>query len=163
MKATEYEIARLAGANKKILRGGREISEQDAREIVGLEYPDYESDIFGSGGQTIRNFIANGGYVNGEDYVELSQKYAVNSSGEKYISKFYDKLKDVFKQDLVDLDLGPRNIAFNNNPSLTRAGATIDTAVKKWDDVLQKGYNTFLTRPSDYLNRDPFLDGLFTH
>jgi len=157
IKATEYEIARLSGANKKILRGGREISEQDAREIVGLEYPDYESDIFGSGGQTIRNFIANGGYVNGEDYVELSQKYAINSSGEKYISKFYEKLQEVFKQDLVDLDLGPRNIAFNNNPSLTRAGATIDTAVKRWDDVLQKGYNTFLTRPSDFLNRDPFF------
>ena len=47
MKATEYEIARLSGANKKTIQRWQRSIRTDAREIVGLEYPDYESDIFG--------------------------------------------------------------------------------------------------------------------
>ena len=163
LKSTEYEIGRLQGnATRKILRDGQEITEEQARELLidssgKINFPDYEVDL-SVGAAKVREFIANGGFIDGDDYLELAQKYSVLSAKtEKYFGKFYDKIKKVFDEDIRKLDLGPRVQAFNNNPYLTPGGQPIDTALSKWDDVLGAGYSNLLAKPSDYLNRDPMF------
>tara|TARA_R100000781_G_scaffold115019_1_gene88520 strand:+ start:360 stop:6386 length:6027 start_codon:yes stop_codon:yes gene_type:complete len=162
LKSTEYEIGRLQGnQTRKVFREGQEISEQEARQLIvqgeNYIYPDYEVDL-ALGSDTVRDFIANGGFIDGQDWLELSQKYSVLSAKtDKYFGNFYDKMKDVFKKDIVELDLGPRRQAFNNNPNLTPSGQVSDTALSKWDEVLGNGYSWLLAKPSDYLNRDPLF------
>ena len=163
LKSTEYEIGRLQGnATRRILRDGQEITEEQARELLidssgKINFPDYEVDL-SVGAAKVREFIANGGFIDGDDYLELAQKYSVLSAKtEKYFGKFYDKIKKVFDEDIRQLDLGPRVQAFNNNPYLTPGGQPIDTALSKWDDVLGAGYSNLLAKPSDYLNRDPMF------
>ena len=69
------------------------------------------------GAKKVREFIANGGFVDGEDWLELSQKYSVLSSKtNKFFDDYYNKIKEVFDEDIIKLDLGPRRQAFNNNP-----------------------------------------------
>ena len=163
LKSTEYEIGRLQGnATRRILRDGQEITEEQARELLidssgKINFPDYEVDL-SVGAAKVREFIANGGFIDGDDYLELAQKYSVLSAKtEKYFGKFYDRIKKVFDEDIRQLDLGPRVQAFNNNPYLTPGGQPIDTALSKWDDVLGAGYSNLLAKPSDYLNRDPMF------
>jgi len=163
LKSAEYEIARLQGnESRKILRNGQEITEVQAREIISgpsgeLVFPDYEADL-SLGAAKVREFIANGGFVDGEDYLELAQKYSVLSAKtEKYFGKFYDKIKQVFDEDIVKLDLGPRKQAFNNNPNLTSTGQLATSALNKWDEALGSAYSLLLTKPSDWLNRDPMF------
>ena len=165
LKTAEYEIGRLQGnPTMKIFRNGQEITEQQAREITSLNneyvFPDYEADIF-TGSQQVREFIANGGFLEGEDWLELAQKYSVNGTKSKgYEEKFFNKIKDLFKKDIVDLDLGPTKQAFNKNPYMTRSGA-FDSGLANFDGKLGYLYNTLLARPSDYLNRDPMFRWLF--
>ena len=163
LKSTEYEIGRLQGnPTRRILRDGQEITEEQARELLidssgKINFPDYEVDL-SVGAAKVREFIANGGFIDGDDYLELAQKYSVLSAKtEKYFGKFYDRIKKVFDEDIRQLDLGPRVQAFNNNPYLTPGGQPIDTALSKWDDVLGAGYSNLLAKPSDYLNRDPMF------
>tara|TARA_B100001939_G_scaffold69670_1_gene58108 strand:- start:4644 stop:10661 length:6018 start_codon:yes stop_codon:yes gene_type:complete len=163
LKSTEYEIGRLQGnATRRILRDGQEITEEQARELLidssgKINFPDYEVDL-SVGAAKVREFIANGGFIDGDDYLELAQKYSVLSAKtEKYFGEFYDKIKKVFDEDIRQLDLGPRVQAFNNNPYLTPAGQPIDTALSKLDDALGSGYSILLAKPSDYLNRDPMF------
>ena len=162
LKSVEYEIGRLQGnETRKIFREGQEITEKQAREIIfdgeRIVYPDYEVDL-SVGAAKVKEFIANGGFVDGEDWVELSQKYAVLSAKtEKYFGDFYNKIKQVFDEDIREFNLGPLEQAFNNNPNLTASGAVSQTALNKWDEVLGTGYSLLLAKPSDYLNRDPLF------
>ena len=106
LKSTEYEIGRLQGnATRRILRDGQEITEEQARELLidssgKINFPDYEVDL-SVGAAKVREFIANGGFIDGDDYLELAQKYSVLSAKtEKYFGKFYDKIKKVFDEDI---------------------------------------------------------------
>ena len=89
----------------------QEITEEQARELLidssgKINFPDYEVDL-SVGAAKVREFIANGGFIDGDDYLELAQKYSVLSAKtEKYFGKFYDKIKKVFDEDIRKLDLG---------------------------------------------------------
>ena len=163
LKSAEYEVGRLQGnQTRKILRGGQEITEEQAGQMIrnadgSFNFPDYEVDLT-MGAETVREFISTGGFLNGEDWLELSQKYAVLSSkSEKYFGDFYNKIKEVFDKDIVQLDLGPRTQAFNNNPNLTVTGQMATSALSKFDEELGNAYSILLAKPSDWLNRDPMF------
>jgi hypothetical protein len=163
LKSAEYEVGRLQGnQTRKILRGGQEITEEQAGQMIrnadgSFNFPDYEVDLT-MGAETVREFISTGGFLNGEDWLELSQKYAVLSSkSEKYFGDFYNKIKEVFDKDIVQLDLGPRTQAFNNNPNLTVTGQMATSALNKFDEKLGNAYSILLAKPSDWLNRDPMF------
>lgn len=163
LKSAEYEVGRLQGnQTRKILRGGQEITEEQAGQMIrnadgSFNFPDYEVDLT-MGAESVREFISTGGFLNGEDWLELSQKYAVLSSkSEKYFGDFYNKIKEVFDKDIVQLDLGPRTQAFNNNPNLTVTGQMATSALSKFDEKLGNAYSILLAKPSDWLNRDPMF------
>jgi len=167
LKTAEWEIGRLQGnPTNKILRNGQEITEREARELLTngngeYVYPDYEVDL-NMGASKIREFIANGGFVDDEDWLELAQKNAVQASKtERYFGKFYDQIKKIFDDEVVKMDLGPRNVAFNNNPNLSKSGQLVEQAIQKWDDALGSMYSLLLAKPSDYLNRDPMFRWTF--
>ena len=162
LKSAEYEIGRLQGnPTMKIMREGAEISEQQARELIesaeGYVFPDYEVDLT-QGAVKVREFLANGGYIDGEDWLELAQKYSVNGQkGKKYFNNFFNKIKEVFDNEIREMDLGPRRQAFNQNPNLSKAGTITGQAIERWDEALGNAYNFLLAKPSDYLNRDPMF------
>jgi len=162
LKSAEYEIGRLQGnPTMKIMREGAEISEQQARELIesaeGYVFPDYEVDLT-QGAVKVREFLANGGFIDGEDWLELAQKYSVNGQkGKKYFNNFFNKIKEVFDNEIRELDLGPRRQAFNQNPNLSKAGTLTGRAIERWDEALGSAYNLLLAKPSDYLNRDPMF------
>ena len=167
LKTAEWEIGRLQGnESSKILREGVEISEQEARKMLrdgngDFVFPDYEVDL-NIGAAKVKEFIANGGFVDGEDWLELSQKHAVLASKtERYFGKFYDKIKKVFDEEIRSMDLGPRTVAYNNNENFTKAGLLKERAIEKFDERLGDLYSLFLAKPSDYLNRDPMFRWTF--
>ena len=163
LKTTEYEVGRLQGnPSMSISRNGQAITEQQARDMMrtadgSFNFPDYSVDL-SMGAKKVREFIANGGFVDGEDWLELSQKYSVLSSKtNKFFDDYYNKIKEVFDEDIVKLDLGPRRQAFNNNPNLTTTGQMATSAINRFDEVLGNAYSALLARPSDWLNRDPMF------
>lgn len=163
LKTAEWEIGRLQGnPTSKILRDGVEITEQEARKMLrdangSFVFPDYEVDLR-LGASKVREFIANGGFIDDEDWLELAQKNAVQASKtERYFGKFYDRIKKLFDEEIREMDLGPRTVAYNNNPNINKFGQLKEQAIQKWDDILGSMYSLFLAKPSDYLNRDPMF------
>ena len=60
-------------ATRRILRDGQEITAQQARELLidssgKINFPDYEVDL-SVGAAKVREFIANGGFIDGDDYL----------------------------------------------------------------------------------------------
>ena len=163
LKTAEWEIGRLQGnKTSKILRDGAEITEQEARKMLRdgngeFVFPDYEVDL-NVGAVKVKEFIANGGFIDDDDWLELAQKNAVEASKtERYFGKFYDQIKKVFDEEIREMDLGPRNVAYNNNPNINKFGQLKEQAIQKWDDILGSMYSLLLAKPSDYLNRDPMF------
>jgi len=163
LKTAEWEIGRLQGnPTSKIMRDGAEITEQEARNMLrdangGFNFPDYEVDL-NMGATKVKEFIANGGFIDDDDWLELAQKNAVQASRtERYFGKFYDQIKKVFDEEIREFDLGPRTVAYNNNPNINKFGQLKEEAIQKWDDMLGSLYSLFLAKPSDYLNRDPMF------
>ena len=162
LKSAEYEVGRLQGnPTRKIMRDGAEITEQEARELIsnadGYVFPDYEVDLT-AGAVKVREFLANGGFVDGDDWLELAQKYSVNGQkGKKYFNNFFNKIKEVFDEELRQMDLGPRKQAFNQNPNLGKSGIIDGAALQRFDEKLGNAYSLLLARPSDWLNRDPMF------
>ncbi len=163
LQAINYDIARLQGnPSRKIRRGNRGISQRQAREIIHnaegeMILPDYEADL-SLGSQQVKEFIANSGFLNGEDWLELAQKHAVlNNRTRSYYGKFYKKVKKAFNEDIVVNGLGPREQAYLKSGYDFNRGATYESTMEKWDKVLEAGYRNLLAKPSDWLNRDPMF------
>ena len=162
----EWEIGRLQGnPTKKAVSQftGNEIRlESQLRELMtnaeGItKYPVFSADLT-QGSQSVREFIANGGVIDGEDFHELVQKFSINRRNKpEQAQAFRNKFKKSFKKDLYDLDMGPKRIAYNTNSNVTPDGRLKDGAYSKYDEFLSVGYITLLQKPSDWLNRDPFF------
>jgi hypothetical protein len=164
LESAQYEIARLQGNNTRKIFGSnnRPISEAQARQIMFKEggeilFPRYEADLSESS-KKIKDFIADGGFLEGEDWLELAEKWSVaNSSNQKYQKNFMNKMKKLFKEEIQVLGFGPKRQAFNRNPQFTSMGEATGSVIQKWDDMIGTGYSNLLAKPSDYLNRDPLF------
>ena len=158
LEALGYRISRHIGGEYKIKDPltGTMRTEDWATEIRfrdGVKvYPLYEYGV-DSASSSALNFLKNGGFADGTDWLE-SWILATQGSGIKSIkgqtSKFYNDIWKIFKKD-VNIFPDRINGAFNslnNKFDADRLGA-------KYDDILEKLYNVFLTGPSDIANRDP--------
>jgi len=158
LEALGYRISRHIGGEYKIKDPltGTMRTEDWATEIRfrdGVKvYPLYEYGV-DSASSSALNFLKNGGFADGTDWLE-SWILATQGSGIKSIkgqtSKFYNDIWKIFKKD-VNIFPDRINGAFNSLNNKFDA----DRLGRKYDDILEKLYNVFLTGPSDIANRDP--------
>ena len=172
LEALGYRMARLIGGEHSIKDPltGVVKNEEWAKEIRFLQggvemYPLYEFDL-NTGSKMGQRLLRSGGFYNGKDYLEYWQQAVSGKAAQvKYgalaqssrLKKFYKDFYDLIQP---DIDILPNKISgsytfLDDIADYSTSQKGIELAVSKLDKFLEGGYTTFLTGPSDYLNRDP--------
>lgn len=169
VKAAAYRIGQLQGnptlkifddAGTEIMsRYGDILKKSDEGEFL---FHTYEVDLT-QGSRQILDFIANGGFIDGEDFVEFARKVNINTAKKRFINSFMPELKKAFQKDIVDLDLGAKELAGNMNKEYMTDGVKAQTLGEAMDIFLRDAYSMLLTRPSDTLNREPLFKWSYFH
>jgi len=144
-------------------------------------YPKFEVDLSHKVSNTkLFQFIKNGGFLEGKDWVRykehintlpnLRQKGAANQ-------KFFEEFIALFDDQVNGADLGPKTVArrfdLKNRVSddgtiiagekISAAGMMEDvlysnnSGLDRLDPLLDAGYNLLISKPSNWLNRDPLF------
>ncbi len=162
LEALGYRISRHIGGEFSILDPitGTPRTEDWATQIRFtngvMTYPLYKYN-FDTGSSAALNFLKSGGFVNGQDWVEA---WSIASSGggmrtvQGQVGKFY---KDVWKIFKKDINVFPNKVngAYLSLNNKFKSQGGLDAAAGRMDLFLEKLYTTFLTGPSDIVNRDP--------
>ncbi len=123
-----------------------------------MVYPLYEYGFEGSSSAAL-NFLKNGGFVDGTDWLE-SWTLATQGSGMRTIqgqtTKYYKDMWKLFKKDVNVLPDKVNGAYLSLNNKFTSKGG-VDGALARMDTYLEKLYTAFLTGPSDIANRDPLM------
>ena len=162
LEALGYRIARHIGGEHQILDplSGTVRSEEWATQIRFAEgvmmYPLYKYG-FESASTNALNFLKNGGFVDGVDWLE---DWVIATQGGGFrtvqgqVGTYYKNIWKLFKKD-VNILPNKVNGAYAGLNNRFKSTGGLDAAVSKWDSILEKGYSAFLTGPSDIANRDP--------
>ena len=169
VKAAAYRIGQLQGnptlkifddaGNEIMNRYSDILKKNDQGEFL---FHNYEVDL-SQGSRQILDFIANGGFIDGEDFVEYARKVNVNTAKKSFINQFMPSLKKAFKKDIIDLDLGAKELAGNMNKEYLTDGVSAQNLGEALDIFLRDAYSMLLTRPSDTLNREPLFKWAYFH
>ena len=169
VKAAAYRIGQLQGnptikifddaGNEIMSRYGDILKKSDEGEFL---FHTYEVDL-SQGSRQILDFIANGGFIDGEDFVEFARKVNINTAKKSFINSFMPSFKKVFQKDIVDLKLGAAELAGNMNKEYMTDGVKAQNLGEALDIFLRDAYSMLLTRPSDTLNREPLFKWAYFH
>tara|TARA_R110002012_G_scaffold32100_1_gene95331 strand:+ start:5743 stop:11913 length:6171 start_codon:yes stop_codon:yes gene_type:complete len=169
VKAAAYRIGQLQGnstlkifddAGNEILNRYSDIlKKSDQGEFL---FHNYEVDL-SQGSRQVLDFIANGGFIDGEDFVEYARKVNINTAKKSFVNKFMPSFKEAFKKDLIDTDLGAQELAGNMNKEYMLDGVNAQNLGEQLDIFLRDAYSLLLTKPSDTLNREPLFKWAYFH
>ena len=161
LEALGYRIARHIGGKYKIKDPltGTPRSEDWATEIRfnngTMVYPLYEFGFEGAS-STALEFLKNGGFANGVDWLEqwvLATQGKSLRSVQGQATKYYKDIWKLFKKD-VNIFPDTVNGAYASlNNKYSKGG--LAAIGQKMDNGLESLYTAFLTGPSDIANRDP--------
>ena len=140
-------------------------------------YPKFQVDLSVTENTKLYQFIKNGGFMDGKDWVRYKEHintFNIKSRGQAN-QKFYEEFIAMFNKEVNIADLGPSTIParFDLKHRVSDAGTiivgdeikaagsfddlyTIDDKLI-WNNVLDKGYNLLISKPSNWLNRDPLF------
>jgi len=169
VKAAAYRIGQLQGnptikifddaGNEIMSRYNDILKKSDEGEFL---FHTYEVDLT-QGSRQVLDFIANGGFIDGEDFVEFARKVNINTAKKSFINSFMPSFKKAFQKDIVDLKLGAAELAGNMNKEYMTDGVNAQNLGEALDIFLRDAYSMLLTRPSDTLNREPLFKWAYFH
>jgi len=140
-------------------------------------YPQFEVDMTVGTNTKIYKFIKQGGVIGSRDWIRYNQHiqtFAGQLRG-KGNEKFYKEFIELFKDEFDVADLGPQRLPrqFDLKNRVSETGTMISGGEIKaagyqesfvnnqWWEVggglLELGYGLLITKPSNYLNRDPLF------
>ena len=182
LESINYRIGRLMGnPTAKILDPvtGREIAAEQATRAWYTNgkrtHPKYVTDMTVGQNSKIFQFIKNGGILENRDWIRYKthiQTMKLKEAGTNN-QQFFKQLIKLFKQEVEDAGLGamqlPRRFDLKNRVSesgtmivgeeIQAAGylADVNYGNDALQSLLETGYNMLISKPSNYLNRDPLF------
>jgi len=180
LESIEYRIGYLIGnPTAKILdpNTGKELSAEMSTRVWyannNKTHPKYSTDMTVGANTNIMQFIKTGGVLDNRDWVRYSdhiQTFKLKERG-KNNEVFYRELQKKFENEVVNQDLGAkalyRQFDFENRVSEAGTmivGEEIQAAGKMadfrgndgmFDNFIEGMYNNLISKPSNWLNRDP--------
>ena len=139
-------------------------------------YPKFVVDLSTTENTKLYQFIKNGGFLEGKDWVRYKEH--INTMNLKQRgqanAKFYEEFIELFNDEVNLADLGPKTVArrFNlkdriNDDGTIIAGEKITPAgfvddfkedgLMALDPILETVYGALISKPSNWLNRDPLF------
>ena len=184
LESIEYRVGIAVGNPTAKMRhpiAGYELSPENTSQVYWVNkqkvYPKFEVDLSVTANTKLFQFIKSGGFLEGKDWVRW--KSHINTLSRKKRGKanqdFYEEFIKVFTKEVDGADLGPQTIPrrfdlknrINNDGTIiageeiVAAGAMDDLAFSEgmasYDRLLETGYNTLISKPSNWLNRDPLF------
>ena len=182
LESIQYRVGKVVGnPTAKIIdpRTGSELSAEMATRAWYSNgrktYPKYVTDMSVGTNTKLFQFIKNGGVMEGKDWIRYNshiQGFKLKETG-KNNQQFYKEFIKLFKQEVEVAGLGPmripRKFDLKNRVSdsgtmivgeeIQAAGYLADAreGAGALDTLLETGYNALISKPSNYLNRDPLF------
>ena len=182
LESIQYRVAKLIGnPTAKILdpQTGRELTAELATRVWYQNgrktHPKYVADMSVGSNSKIFQFIKNGGVLENKDWIRYKTHIQTFKLKERGINnqEFFKQFIKLFKQEVEDAGLGamtlPRRFDLKNRISesgtmivgeeIQAAGYLADVRYGNdaLNSLLETGYNTLISKPSNYLNRDPLF------
>ena len=182
LESLQYRVAQTVGnPTAKIMdpRTGNELSAELATRVWyqngQKQYPKYVADMSVGSNTKIFQFIKNGGVMDNKDWLRYKthiQTFKLKERGTNN-QEFYKQFIKLFKQEVDAQDLGPKVLPrrFDLQSRISESGTMIVgeeiqaagylADVRYGNDalnsLLETGYNALISKPSNYLNRDPLF------
>jgi len=182
LESIQYRIGKLIGnPTAKILdpQTGKELSAEIATRVWYQNgrktHPKYVVDMSVGNNTKLFQFIKNGGVIENKDWLRYKTHIQTFKLKERGINnqEFFKQFIKLFKQEVEDAGLGantlPRRFDLMNRISesgtmivgeeIQAAGYLADVRYGNdaLNSLLETGYNALISKPSNYLNRDPLF------